>query len=357
MKEAFAYPGPKVDVVESPIPTAGPFQIIIKVACVGLNPKDWKVADGAVPGVTYSNEGDDIAGVVHEVGQQVTEFKVGDRVGVFHKTLSPGGGWAEYAIAWESMAFHLANHISFEEAATIPLAAITSCLGLYRRLPLPYPWDPSDKPQPIVIYGAASAVGAYAVKLAVLSNIHPIVAVAGRGTDFVETLIDRSRGDTIVDYRQGDSAVVEAMTAVLGNQEPEFAFDAISETSTILNISRVINKTIGKIAVVLTTSPDLLPEGISQINTAVETSQVDLGNDVLTYPNSKGQSVGITHFTTVMLRFIGRGLNEGWFSPHPHEVVPGGLDGLEGALTRLKNGSVSATKLVVRISDTDGLTH
>lgn len=112
MKEAFAYPGPKVDVVESPIPTAGPFQMIVKVACVGLNPKDWKVADGAVPGVTYSNEGDDFSGVVHTVGQGVTEFKVGDRVGVFHKTLSPGGGWAEYAIAWESMAFHLADHVS-----------------------------------------------------------------------------------------------------------------------------------------------------------------------------------------------------------------------------------------------------
>ncbi|EHK19345.1 uncharacterized protein TRIVIDRAFT_49491 [Trichoderma virens Gv29-8] len=355
MKEALAYPGPKVDVVESPIPTAGPFQIIVKVSCVGLNPKDWKVADGAVPGVTHSNEGDDFAGVVHEIGQSVTEFKVSDRVGVFHKTLSPGGGWAQYAIAWESMTFHLADHVSFEEAATIPLAAITSCLGLYRRLSLPYPWDPCDKPQPIVVYGAASAVGAYAVKLAVLSNIHPIIAVAGRGIDFVETLIDRSRGDTIVDYRQGDNSVVEAIKTALGNKEPEFAFDAVSENGTVLNISRVINKTIGKIAVVLDTPSDLVPDGISRNNTAVETSQVDLGNNVLTWPNSKGQSVGITHFTTVMLKFIGRGLNEGWFSAHPHEVVPGGLHGLEGALTRLKNGSVSATKLVVRISDTDGL--
>ncbi|KAL6701532.1 GroES-like protein [Trichoderma pleuroticola] len=355
MKEALAYPGPKVDVVESPIPTAGPFQMIVKVACVGLNPKDWKVADGAVPGVTYSNEGDDFSGVVHTVGQGVTEFKVGDRVGVFHKTLSPGGGWAEYAIAWESMAFHLADHVSFEEAATVPLAAITSCLGLYRRLPLPYPWDPCDTPQPFIVYGAASAVGAYAVKLAVLSNIHPIIAVAGRGIAFVETLIDRSRGDTIVDYRQGDDAVVEAIKAALGNKEPEFAFDAVSEKETVFNISRVMSKTSGKIVVVLNTPSGLIPEGISLINSAVETSQVDLGNDALTWPNSKGQSVGITHFTTVMLRFIGRGLNEGWFSAHPHEVVPGGLHGLEGALTRLKNGSVSATKLVMRISDTDGL--
>lgn len=114
MKEAFTYPGPKVDVVDSPIPTPGAYQMIIKVACVGLNPKDWKVAEGIVPGVTYTNEGDDFSGVVHQVGQHVTEFKVGDRVGVFHKTLSPGGGCAEYAIAYESMTIHLADHVSFE---------------------------------------------------------------------------------------------------------------------------------------------------------------------------------------------------------------------------------------------------
>jgi NADPH:quinone reductase-like Zn-dependent oxidoreductase len=193
------------------------------------------------------------------------------------------------------------------------------------------------------------------VKLAVLSNIHPIVAVAGRGLDFVETLIDRSRGDTIIDYRQGDDAVVEALKAALGGEEPEFAFDAVSEKGTISNICRVLNKSTGKIAVVLDIPSDLIPEGISRINTAVETSQVDLSNEESTLSSSKGKNVGITHFTTVMLKFIGRGLNEGWFSPHPHEIVPGGLHGLESALTRLKSGSVSARKLVVRISDTDGL--
>lgn len=72
------------------------------------------MADGAVPGVAYSNEGGDFAGIVYEIEQQVIESKVGDRVGASHKTLSPGGGWAEYAIAWESMTFHLADHASFK---------------------------------------------------------------------------------------------------------------------------------------------------------------------------------------------------------------------------------------------------
>ncbi|KAH8819314.1 chaperonin 10-like protein [Xylogone sp. PMI_703] len=355
MKEAFTYAGPKVDVVDSPIPTPEPRQIIVKVICAGLNPKDWKVADGAIPGVTYSNEGDDFAGFVHQIGQQVTEFKVGDRVGCFHKTLSPGRGWAEYAVSWESMAFHLADHVSFEEAATVPLAAITACLGLYHRLPLPYPWDALDKARPLIIWGAASAVGAYAVKLASLTNLHPILAVAGRGAQFVETLIDRSCGDTIIDYRQGNDNVVAALKLALGDQKPEFAFDATSENGTDLTICRVINQTTGKIAVVHLDSPaDLIPGNISRINTAVETSQLDV-DKVFKLQDSKQQGLGITQFATVMLKFLGRGLNEGWFTPHPYVVIPGGFYGLENALNILKSGSVSAKKLIIRVTDTDGL--
>jgi NADPH2:quinone reductase len=228
-------------------------------------------------------------------------------------------------------------------------------LGLYRRLPLPYPWDPCDKPQPIVIYGAASAVGAYALKLATLSNIHPIIAIAGRGLEFVETLIDRSRGDTLIDYRLGDDAVVEAIKAALGGQKLEFAFDAVSEVGTIKNICKIIDRDVGKMAVVLKVPSNEISERIPRNNTAVETAQDGLGREELLQSTSKTKTLGILRFTTVMLKFIGRGLKEGWFSAHPHEIVPGGLYGLEDALQRLKSGSVSARKLIVRISDTTGV--
>lgn len=228
---------------------------------------------------------------------------------------------------------------------------------MYRRLPLPYPWDPCEKPQPFLIYGAASAVGAYALKLAVLSNIHPIIAVAGRGLDFVETLIDRSRGDTLIDYRQGDEAVIDAIKAALGDQKLEFAFDAVSETGTIANVCKVIDRDVGKMAVVLEVPANEISEGIPRINTSVEMTQCELGKEALLKSSSKSKGLGILQFTTVMLKFVGRGLNEGWFSAHPHEIVPGGLYGLESALQRLKSGSVSARKLVVRISDTAGVEH
>ena len=57
-------------------------------------------------------------------------------------------------------------------------------------------------------------------------------------------------------------------------------------------------------------------------------------------------------FAYVFFRLLARGLQEGWFTGHPHQVVSGGLGGVEVALANLKAGKVSATKFVFKIADT-----
>jgi NADPH:quinone reductase len=225
------------------------------------------------------------------------------------------------------------------EASTLPLAAMTAACGLYSnaKLGLPNPWTPASQPTPIVVYGGASAVGAFVIQFARKSNLHPIIAVAGRGTQFVEGLIDRSKGDTIVDYRKGDDAVVNDIKEALKGQKLEYAFDAISEKGSYINIGNVL-ATGGKITTVQEVKKEELPDGIQLTRTmvgSVHKDEKDLG--------------------FVFFRLIGRGLQEGWFKPHPHEVVPGGLDGIEQALTDLKNGKASAIKYVFRIEDTPGI--
>lgn len=128
------------------------------------------------------------------------------------------------------------------EAAAIPLAAMTAAIGLYLRLALPEPWRPATEPIPLVIYGAASAVGVYAIQLARRSNIHPLICVAGRAKDYVETLIDRSKGDTIIDYRNGDEAVVAGLKKALEGRPLLHAFDAVSEKGSYVNLSKVLEK-------------------------------------------------------------------------------------------------------------------
>jgi NADPH:quinone reductase len=60
------------------------------------------------------NQGDDIAGIVHAVGDDVVEFKPGDRVAALHPLRTPGGSYAEYAVSPAYTTFHLPKKTSFE---------------------------------------------------------------------------------------------------------------------------------------------------------------------------------------------------------------------------------------------------
>ena len=73
------------------------------------------------------------------------------------------------------------------DAATVPLTALTAADALYRRLALPQPWLPAAAATkiPLLIYGASTSVGYFALQFAIRSNIHPILAVAGRATESV----------------------------------------------------------------------------------------------------------------------------------------------------------------------------
>jgi NADPH2:quinone reductase len=302
------------------------------------------------------NQGDDIAGVVHLVGSNVTEFRPGDRVASFHEMLSPHGSYGEYAVGLGATTFHVPNHVSFEEAATIPLAGMTAAVGLYQRLGLPLPWLPAQERLPLVIYGAASAVGAFAVKLASLSNIHPLICVAGRGASFVETLIDRSKGDTVVDYRNGDDAVVHDLQTALGTDEKLlYAFDAVSDKGSYQNLAKVMDVHKGKITLVLARKKY---EGIPD---TVEISYTQVGRvHSRNYPGIRGEKqllgeLNDEDFGAVMYRFFGRGLAKGWFRGHPFEVIPGGLNGIETGLRNLKSGKASAVKYVFIIAEPDWL--
>ena len=100
------------------------------VVGISKHEPDFAVSPLWIPKLGAFNTGDDIAGYIEKVGAGVTEFKVGDRVGAFHEMMKPHGSFAEYAIAWAKTTFHIPEKTSFEEAATIPLAAMTAAVGL-----------------------------------------------------------------------------------------------------------------------------------------------------------------------------------------------------------------------------------
>lgn len=213
---------------------------------------------------------------------------------------------------------------------------MTAAIGMFLRLGLPAPWTKvkDGEKTPLVVYGGAAAVGAYAIKFAQLSNIHPIIAVAGRGAAFVETLIDRSKGDTIVDYRQGDDAVVSGIQSALKGEKLRYAFDATSEHGSYTNIVRVLQAN-GHLTLVL---PGKEYEGIPE---SVNMSITNVGE----------AHKGDKDFAFLLFRYMARGVAEGWFKPHPHEVVEGGLEGVERGLRNLMEGKASGVKYVFRIGE------
>ncbi|KAL6717832.1 hypothetical protein ACLMJK_003917 [Lecanora helva] len=353
MKEALVSKGPKVEIIDSPIPVPEPDQVVTKVVVSGSNPKDWKRPEWT--GQTL-NQGDDIAGVVHAVGSNVVEFKEGDRVAAFHQMGSPGGSYAEYAVSWAHATFHIPKKTSFEEAATIPLAAMTAAFALFQRLHLPTPWHPTLTPIPVIIYGAATAVGSFAIQLAQQANIHPLICVAGRGIPHVQGLIDESKGDIVLDYRVGDGQLVQNLRAAVQNAggKVEYAFDAVSENGSYENICKILDHKTGKITLVLPGKDyNEIPETIEKSRTSVGSAQI--GSDTEPWQKKTGMMTGNEEFAMAFFRYFGRGLQKGFFKGHPYEVVPGGLAGVQGALQNLKDGKASAVKYVFRLEDTDGV--
>lgn len=287
------------------------------------------------------NQGDDISGIVHAVGEHVSEFKPGDRVIAFHEMQEPGGSYAEYALSWAHTTVHLPKHVSFQEGAAIPLAGLTAAVGLFSRLGLPEPWLPAKEPIPLVIYGAASAVGSYAIQLAKRANIHPLLCVAGKSIKHVESLIDRSKGDIIVDYRDGHDAVAKGLKDGAKGAKIQYAFDAVSEKGSVESCGKVLDQESGRITFVLPGKKYKVPGKITHATTHVGAVH--------------GVPDDLKEFGFVYFRYIQKGLEEGWFKAQPQEVVPGGLEGVEGALRNLREGKANAVKYVFKIEDTPGL--
>ncbi len=176
------YGGPEAEaLVEQDRPVPGPGELLVAVRAAGVNPVDWKQRSGyARPGQTARELpavfGNEAAGVVEEVGPEVTGFAVGDEV--FGNPVA--GGYAEYALLPVTVTAHKPAAVSFTDAAALPVAAATAYDGV-RQLDLP-------AGATLLVTGAGGGVGVAAVQIARAFGLR-VVGVAGAGKkDLVESL-------------------------------------------------------------------------------------------------------------------------------------------------------------------------
>ncbi|KAF4164728.1 hypothetical protein CNMCM6936_008781 [Aspergillus lentulus] len=353
MKEAIVRKDLSVDIVHSPIPKPKPGHVLIRVIVAGSNPKDWKLP--AMFG-TEINSGDDIAGTIEAVGEDVVGFRKGDRVAAFHEMRTAHGAFAEYAVAPYYTTFHIPDSTSYEEAATIPLAAYTSACALFQDLELPEPWSPLAKSagkkgikRPLIIYGASTATGAFAIKLAAAANIHPIIAVGSKRSDFIKPFLDETKGDVLIDYTAHlteESLIKAIQEAVKKGGAPDGrcwkAYDTVSEDKTI----RLVTKAIAG-------PPDATGQRprVTNIFLKTEVEGSDPSVDIVF------SMVGQVHYEDENDKLIGviwgaafsRGLREGWLTPHPYMTGKDGLESLSEGLQGLRDGKIRAQKFLTRL--------
>lgn len=358
----------KTQLEDVPILTAGdlqPHEVLIKVAFAGSNPKDVK---HPLPSYFNNklNQGDDCAGTITAVGSRVRNFRAGDRVAGFHYMDEPHGTYAEYAICPAQTVFHVPDSVTYEEAATIPLAAFTAAVGLYRNLQLPAPWDRSDEHTageqsiPLIVNAASTAVGSFAIKLARMNpRIKPIIAIAGASGDFVHKELGV---DMVLDYRS--SSIAEELQKALGGLAVNHAFDAVNSLKSVKYLTAVLKPGTGRYTCTTPITGDaekLLQEnGLwyerIYVGDVLGSKLVKLESGVFGQEADTEKATGIW-FGSLMSRVFELGLEEGTFSGHPHELVKGGLEGVEAALRKLAEGDRGNAKFVTRIADTRGVAN
>jgi NADPH:quinone reductase-like Zn-dependent oxidoreductase len=187
--------------VDKPAPNAD--EVLVKVLAVSVNAADWHVLRGkplfsrATLGLLRPKHqilGVDVAGQVEAVGSDVTRFKPGDEV--YANLLDHGyGGFAEYVSVPVAVMSSKPANLSFEEAAAVPMAAVTALQGLRRHGDL----QPTQR---ILINGATGGVGSFAVQIAKASGAEVTAVTSTRNLDLVRSL----GADHLVDYTTTDFA-------------------------------------------------------------------------------------------------------------------------------------------------------
>jgi NADPH:quinone reductase-like Zn-dependent oxidoreductase len=183
----------KFEDVEKPVPNDG--QVLIKVRAVSLNALDvYLTRDSWLVRLFFglrkprdTRLGRDVAGEVEAVGKDVTQFKPGDEVfGICR------GALAEYAVTPERALAIKPPNVSFEQAASLPIAGLTALQGLRQGKVQPG--------QKVLINGATGGVGTFAVQIAKSLGAEVTAVCSGRNIDLVRSI----GADHVIDYTKED---------------------------------------------------------------------------------------------------------------------------------------------------------
>ncbi|CAF9936053.1 MAG: hypothetical protein HETSPECPRED_009993 [Heterodermia speciosa] len=332
--------GGPLSLTDRPTPSPAPHEILLEVKAVALNPVDLAQRDTGFPPVpSYPAVlGSDVAGLIAAVGSRVPNAPaVGSRAVAFasafyHDGSADHGAFQGFVLApWEGVV-GLPDGVGFEEGAVCPLAAMTALTAwTVVGIPLGTEFTPGDG-QAVLIWGAASSVGTFAVQAARLMGFRVYATASAKHHAYLKGL----GADVVFDYRAGD--VVDRIV------------DRVREDGVVLRTANcvvqgslqptldVLKVTKGDAVAKVAHTPVLLPGAptLDGVEVKFNMPSMDLAERK-------------EHMYKCFHGWLRNGLDSGTVVPSPRiQVEDEGLEGLNRALDKLKDG-LSGTKIVVRI--------
>jgi len=186
--------GPEVlRLEEVPTPRPAPGEVLVRIHAIGVNPVETYIRAGTyarLPALPYT-PGNDGAGVVEQIGDSVTEFKLGDHV---YTAGSLSGTYAEFALCRTDQVHRLPENTSFAQGAAMGTPYATAYRGLFQRA--------EAKPgETVLVHGASGGVGTAAVQLARARGLR---VLGTAGSDEGRKLVRDQGAHEVFDHRAPD---------------------------------------------------------------------------------------------------------------------------------------------------------
>jgi NADPH2:quinone reductase len=234
-----AFGGPEqFELADVERPTPGPGQVLVRVRATSVNPVDYKIrragawARVPMPAIL----GYDAAGIVDATGAGVTSVRVGDAVFYTPQIFGRQGTYAQWHLVEADLVAAKPEHLSFEEAASMPLAAITA-------------WDsivtffgtrPGDT---VLVHAGAGGVGCFAVQLAKVAGARVLATGRSENKAFIQAL----GADEVIDYRA--ARFEDEVLRLTGGAGVDAAYDTVGGDTIARSIGCV--RPYGKLASVV----------------------------------------------------------------------------------------------------------
>lgn len=229
---------------EQPKPKSN--EVLIHIKASGFNPIDYQMLENELERKLISSPilGRELSGIVVDKGSDVTEFNIGDEVYCGSGSMGSNGTYAEYIVVPEAIVSFKPKNISFEQAAAIPSAGLTS-LQIFNRLKL----NPENT---VLVTGATGGVGSFLIKILLAHNIQQITATVGSEENRQILLTLGLKNHQIINYKEenlignilkaNNDQPFEYGIDLVGNYMSEITAEVLKINGTYVDVTALVTR-------------------------------------------------------------------------------------------------------------------